>query len=88
MRRIWATRAARIFRVSRIFRANGTLAHSWGLRDDGRARASRWRQHRRPCGTPIPQTGPHQRHGVTRSGLNAVDPADYDPCHRVGADCE
>ena len=47
-----ASIAARIFRVSRIFRGIGTLAHSWGLRDDGRARASRWRQHIRPCGTP------------------------------------
>jgi hypothetical protein len=24
-----------MFRVSRIFRGIGTLAHSWGLRDDG-----------------------------------------------------
>ncbi|HLN69174.1 MAG TPA: hypothetical protein VK280_18140, partial [Streptosporangiaceae bacterium] len=30
--------------MSRIFRANGALAHFWGLREDGRARASRWRQ--------------------------------------------
>jgi hypothetical protein len=35
IRRIWATLAARILRGSRIFHANGTLAHSWGLRDDG-----------------------------------------------------
>ena len=27
--------AARIFRVSRIFRGIGTLAHSWGLRGCG-----------------------------------------------------
>ena len=72
IRKIWATRAAPDSTgrrntglnppssASRIFRANGTLAHSWGLRDDGRARASRWRQHRRPRGTPIPQRGAHQ----------------------------
>jgi len=35
IRMIWATIAARIFRVSRIFHANGALAYSWGLRDDG-----------------------------------------------------
>jgi hypothetical protein len=35
LRRIWVTIAARMFRVSRIFRGIGTLAHSWGLRDDG-----------------------------------------------------
>ena len=35
IRRIWATIAARIFRVSRIFRGIGTRAHSWGLRGCG-----------------------------------------------------
>ena len=34
IRRNWAIIAARIFRVSRIFRGIGTLAHSRGLRDD------------------------------------------------------
>ena len=51
IRRIWATIAARIFRVSRILRANGALARSWGLRDDGRTGIAVAAAH---AGTPIP----------------------------------
>jgi hypothetical protein len=54
MWRILVALAARILRVSRILRGNGTLTHYRGLRDDGRRGHLRPRHHIRPFGTPIP----------------------------------
>ena len=61
--RIWATRAARIFRVSRIFRANGTLAYSWVLRDTAAMGIAVAAAH-----TTLRHPDPESRYGVTPIG--------------------